>query len=446
MVAVEREASPYDVVIVGGRPAGATLAARLAARGMSVLVVDKAEFPSLPEVPSCPLMYSGTMQMLEEIGVPEDAYRAAVTQIRTAVVGFEGYFQTTFNLAETRGRDYVYGFDRLRFDRVLWDHLARFPSVTRRCGFAVHDLVRDAAGRVIGIEGAPRGGGRERILARLAVVGADGRHSLIARRVGARVTEDRADRTTTVHFAEWEGLAPATPDGAPAIHIVSTGRGRHVLFFPSCDGLVTVATQVRADRAHTGGDPQGYYLGHLRALETARRRIEGARQVGPLLGMRRIANRYREHGGPGWVLVGDALHHKDPLDGQGVYDALIEARHLADLLAQHRDGRVSWEALLDRYRRAVMAETHGMFEATMARLGRELYSEPPALVIRTLLRWMLEDPPYQRRFVQMLSRTIPPETWLTRSLVAGAAARGVARDLRALWRRASPRPVRRTTG
>ncbi|HSK00687.1 MAG TPA: NAD(P)/FAD-dependent oxidoreductase [Kofleriaceae bacterium] len=435
MISVDDQHPRYDVVVVGGRPAGASLAARLGARGLTVLVVDKAELPSAPEVPSCPVIYSGSMAMLDEIGLHEDAYRAAVTRIRTFVLGFEGHFHAVFPIPMTRGRDYAYGFDRARFDHVLWDHLARFPSVTCRAGFAVSDVVRDPAGRVVGIEGAAKGGPRERIVARLAVVGADGRHSLVARKVRARVVEEQAARTSTIHFAEWEGLAPATPDGAAAIQVVATGRGKNVLFFPSRESRVAIVTQLRADRADTGGDPQGYYLSHLRSLEAVRRRIEGARQAGPLSGVRRVANRYREHGGPGWVLVGDALHHKDPLDGQGIYDALIEARHLADLLVEHHEGRTSWEALLERYRRAVLAETHGMFELTMARLGRELYSEPPVPIIRTLIRWTIQDPAYQRRFLQMLARDLPADRWTPRSFMAGVVARGLARDLGGLLRR-----------
>ena len=44
------DASPYDVIIVGGRPAGASLAARLGAAGLRVLILDRATFPSLPAV------------------------------------------------------------------------------------------------------------------------------------------------------------------------------------------------------------------------------------------------------------------------------------------------------------------------------------------------------------------------------------------------------------
>jgi len=426
-------APAFDVIVVGGRPAGASLAARLASRGLSVLVADKADFPSHPEVPSCPIMYSSAVRLLDEIGFHEADYAAATTRIRKSLVAFEGYFQATIPVRMAHGRDYLYGFDRGRFDSALWDHLGRFPSITRRSGLAVSHLLRDPSGCVRGIVGAPKGGPPERFEARLAVVGADGRHSTIARRCGARVVEEQATHTSTVHFAEWEGLAPAAPDGEPVIHIVSTGRGRNVLFFPSCDGKVSVGTHARADLP-SNGDAAKHYLGQLRSLPTAWRRLQGARQCGPLRGVRRIANRYRDHGGPGWVLVGDAVTHKDPIDGQGIHDALAGARALAELLVAVHEGRLRWDAMLDRYQRAVHEITYAMYQQTMKRLVRDLYSTPSPLAIRTLLRWALEDPEYQRRFMLFLARAIPPAEFRTPALLAGVIGRGIARDLAGLIR------------
>jgi 2-polyprenyl-6-methoxyphenol hydroxylase-like FAD-dependent oxidoreductase len=216
------------------------------------------------------------------------------------------------------------------------------------------------------------------------------------------------------------------------LQIVSTGRGRNVLFFPSAEGRINIATHSRSDRVQTGGDAQAYYLAQLRSLATVQRRIAGARQLGPLLGVRRIANRYLEAGGPGWVLVGDALHHKDPVDGQGIYDALVEARHLATLLGEHAHDRIGWDDMLARYHRATVAATHRMFEATMERLKRDLYTDLPPLMIKTLARWSLQDPEYQRRFLLVLARAMPPDGWRTPAFMARVAARGLLRDLRAL--------------
>src|SRR5690348_16617339 len=90
VVHAERE---YDVIIVGARPAGASLAARLGAQGFTVLLVDKARFPSLPEVPSCPIMYASSMALFDEIGFDESKYVQATTRVHKGIVAFEGYFQ-----------------------------------------------------------------------------------------------------------------------------------------------------------------------------------------------------------------------------------------------------------------------------------------------------------------------------------------------------------------
>ena len=421
----------FEVVIVGGRPAGASLAARLGARGVRVLVIDKAELRSQPAVPSCPVVYSSAMQFLDEIGVKESTYSAISARCSQLDIQFGTHFNASLGIPRMFGRDYVYGIDRGSFDHVLWAHLESFPSVTARRGFALLDLVRDADGQVIGIEGQQSEGPKETIRAR-CIVGADGRFSLVARRAGAKVIEDHPDHTSTVYFADWEGLDFPTPGDRPT-QIFATGRGTNVMFFPMPGGRVTVATHMRADRVDVEGDSEGFYSGVLQRYPWVQGRLAGARRVGPLVGIKRIANRYTEAGGPGWVLVGDAIHQKDPVDGQGIYDALLEAKLLDEELAPFLAGERPFALFLDTYRRRVDAMTRPMFAATLDRLKRELYEEPPTLVIQTLIRWMLTDPEYQSRFIRFLGRDIPPETWLTAALMRACVARGMARDVRSLW-------------
>ena len=421
----------FEVVIVGGRPAGASLAARLGARGVRVLVIDKAELHSPPAVPSCPVVYPSAMSLLDEIGLDEGAYADVSSRIRRLTVQFDTYFEAGFNVPMLFGRDYVYGINRARFDHVLWAHLERYPSVTARRGFAFVDLVRDADGQVIGIEGQEGDGPKETIRAR-CVVGADGRFSLVARRAGAKVTEDFTNHTSTAYFADWEGMRFNGGGDRPA-QIYSTGRGTNVLFFPMPDGRVSVCAHVRSDRAHVDGDAEGFYKGVLQRHDWVQGRLAGARRVGPLAGLKRIGNRYVEAGGPGWALVGDAVHQKDPIDGQGIYDALLEAKALDEELAPFLAGERSYAAFVAAYSRRVHEETRPMFLATMDRLKTELYEEPPKLVIRTLIRWMLTDPEYQNRFMRFLGRDLPPDTWMTPALVRACVARGVVRDVRRLW-------------
>ncbi|AKT39111.1 NAD(P)/FAD-dependent oxidoreductase [Chondromyces crocatus] len=420
---------PFDVIIVGGRPAGASLAARLGQRGLRVLVVDKATFPSQPEVPSCPVIYPSAIQLLDELGIDESTYEGSCTRLVTGFIEFEGHFRAQLVSPELYGRRYFYYVDRGGFDLALWDNLARYPSVTALSGVTVSDVVRAEDGRVTGVVASERGGPKVTYQARICVVGADGRHSRVARKVGARVIEDRSQQTSTVYSAEWEGVLPVTEDGSPALHVVSGGQGGTLMFFPLASGRTVVATQLRSDRVQLDGDAVGFYERRVRSFATGRRRLAEAQRVSGLIGVSRIANRYLDAGGAGWVLVGDALHHKDPLDGQGIYDALIGAKRLSEVLVAVHEGRTRWEEGLAVYRRQVDEETRPMFRSTMQRLKTELFEGPSPLFIRTMLRWMLNDPEYQRRYFMYLGRVLPPDRWMTPWLMVSAVARGMASDV-----------------
>jgi 2-polyprenyl-6-methoxyphenol hydroxylase-like FAD-dependent oxidoreductase len=419
----------FDVVIVGGRPAGASLAARLGRRGLRVLLVDRASFPSLPAVPSSPSLHPGAMRILDELGIEESRYAASGAPMHSMIVEFRDYFHSQMRVPKLWGRDYVYGLDRQRFDYALWEFLAQFPSVTRRDGYVVSDLLRDGTGRVIGIIGGARGEAPSEIRAD-CVVGADGRFSLVARRAGAQVLREDRVHVSTVHYADWEGVADPYGDRTCA-YIYASTRGLDVPMFRMPGGRMSVNLHVRADRVEVGGDVQRYYENTLKSLPQVWRLLSSARQVNHVVGIKRIGNGYRQASGPGWVLVGDALHYKDPVDGQGIYDALLEARLLDQAIAVYRSGRSFDEAMAD-YSRAVDAATGTMFEQTTARLRRELYQDLPAVMIKTFLRWLITDPGYQQRFMLYFTRSLPDDRLMTPELVAGSLLRGMGRDLRAL--------------
>jgi flavin-dependent dehydrogenase len=186
------------------------------------------------------------------------------------------------------------------------------------------------------------------------------------------------------------------------------------------------------------GDPMRYYMGVLDSIPDVARRLAGARRISPLVGVKRVGNGYRESSGPGWVLVGDAVHYKDPVDGQGIYDALIGAKVLAGALDAWLTEKRSWTDAMADYQRGLHAETHAMFLETIGRLRRELYEEPPPMIARTMIRWMMTDPAYQKRFLQFLGRELPPTGWMSKRLVGGAILRGIGRDLFGRASRVSP--------
>src|SRR5689334_5522604 len=174
----------YDIIVVGGRPAGATLAARLGRQGLRVLLLERAVFPSAPAA-SCPVIYPSTMALLDEIGAREDDYARATPPLRQINTEIRGDFRSIIRVPRLSGRDYAYAIDRARFDDALWRNAARHPTVTALQGISITDLVHEGE-RIAGARG--RGpGGAEMAWTADCVVGADGRFSQVARKAGAQV-------------------------------------------------------------------------------------------------------------------------------------------------------------------------------------------------------------------------------------------------------------------
>ncbi|MGH8772529.1 MAG: hypothetical protein ACREV2_15340, partial [Burkholderiales bacterium] len=71
----------------------------------------------------------------------------------------------------------------------------------------------------------------------------------------------------------------------------------------------------------------------LRTLDLAPRlanRIRNGRRARHFVGTADLPNFFRKPYGPGWALVGDAGHHRDPCGGYGISDAFRDAELLAN--------------------------------------------------------------------------------------------------------------------
>src|SRR5262249_47405939 len=160
---------------------GASLALRLAGQDLKILLVDRATFPSLPNVPSSPFIHPGTMRLMDELGIDEAEYTLPGARVERLVVDFVNYFHAVMPTSRMGlGRDYCYGIDRKVFDHALWNHAARTPGVSARDRFSVTGILKDGSGIVGGISGKPSNSPSESYTADL-VVGADGRFSFSAR-------------------------------------------------------------------------------------------------------------------------------------------------------------------------------------------------------------------------------------------------------------------------
>jgi hypothetical protein len=156
-VHTEREArrwTVYDAIVIGTRVAGATTAMLLARKGLTVLAVDRASFPS--DTLSTNNIQLPGVARLERWGLLGQVAAAGTPAIRRVrfdpgPVVLEGGFPS-FD-----GLDAVYGPRRTLLDALLVE-AAREAGAEVRERFVVDELAF-SDGRVTGIRGRTHGGG-----------------------------------------------------------------------------------------------------------------------------------------------------------------------------------------------------------------------------------------------------------------------------------------------
>jgi 2-polyprenyl-6-methoxyphenol hydroxylase-like FAD-dependent oxidoreductase len=331
-----RRETEFDAVIVGARCGGATLALALARQGWSVLLVDRAKFPS--ETVSTHFVFPNTLARFERLGVL-DTLRAEhdLPLLGFRIVGL-GH--------ETAGRfTSIDGFDRAAaprrsaLDKAILDTAVR-AGARVRLGERVVDLIGSGTGDdpVAGVVLADG----ERVRAPW-VFGADGRASTVARRLGIAKQRPAAGEVAFL-FAYWEGI----PDDGYGTLNMRAGAG--VSRWAVEDGLHLLAAAGGAGFTHgSNGERERRYLetlaGFPETIEPAA--LERARMVSPLSVVPESLMRgyFRSATGPGWALVGDAGHFKHPGTAQGIGDAVEQALYVAGALSNGRpslDGYERW--------------------------------------------------------------------------------------------------------
>jgi hypothetical protein len=106
---------------------------------------------------------------------------------------------------------------------------------------------------------------------------------------------------------------------------------------------------------------------------------------------------------------------------------LLASKFLAEAIGQWRNGK-PWQEVGQVYEQRFYDASHDMLKQTVARVQQELYTNTPAFVINTLMRWMLTDPGYQKKFLLYLSRAIDPNSF-SFGPSPGPMVRGLLRDI-----------------
>lgn len=406
-----------DVLVVGARCTGSPLAVHLARAGLSTIVVDRADFPS--DAFSTHLIQRVGAACLDRLGVLDQVRATGAPCLSAFIVDYDH-----INLSSTAAPapDMPEGGFSVRrevLDNILVE-AAREAGADVRLRTRVVDVLREGD-RVTGVRVQSRSGAHD-IRARL-VVGADGRMSSVAKLVGAR-SYNVTHNERFVYWAEFEGAAM---DGPPAVYHVRRGDEIMIGFF-SDSGLFTVMVEPGLDQLeHWRADVAGAYDAAVARCDPLHEVLASATRVGRPIGTAHLPGFFRESAGPGWVLVGDAGHFKDPTLGQGIGDAFRQAEDVAAIVqARGLDDAAALDAALVGWWRSRDKECSPIYWLSVdsARAGSL------SILERRMLLDVARDPAACAQFGEVVSsRRARPSDLITpaRALRAAAAAIGIDR-------------------
>ena len=221
----------WDVVIIGGRLAGASAALLLARAGVRVLVVERAR-RGADTVSTHALMRGGVLQ-LHRWGLLDRVAATGAPPVRRVTFHY-GHDSMPVTLKPYAGVDALYPPRRTVLDALLVG-AAEEAGVRFGFGLAMTDVARDRAGRVVGVVVRDHLGATCTERAGL-VVGADGRTSLVARQVGAPTVVAGSHAAAHVYgywpAADLDGYHWYYGDGLSA-GVIPTNDGRHVCSPPA---------------------------------------------------------------------------------------------------------------------------------------------------------------------------------------------------------------------
>ncbi|MEZ4267696.1 MAG: NAD(P)/FAD-dependent oxidoreductase [Myxococcota bacterium] len=320
------EPESFDVLVIGGGPAGATAATHLARRGRRVALLERETEPGY-QIGESLLPYC--YPVLERMGALDLVQSAGFTRKQSVqFVSAEGKLARPFYFADHIDHPLAttWQVDRRRFDALLLEH-AKNAGATVLTGMTARRVLRDESGTISGVDAIDSHERARRFTAPFTI-DASGRDGFLMRELRWRVPEPALDRIAIWAYFEGAERDPGRDEGATTIAYLPGGGWFWLI--PMEGDRVSVGVVARASELLDDTlDTAAAYQRQLAANPWVAARVADATQVGELRTTRNYSYRARHSATAGAVLAGDAFMFLDPVFSSGVFVALTSGEACA---------------------------------------------------------------------------------------------------------------------
>jgi FAD-dependent halogenase len=359
----------FDVIVVGGGPAGSTVASFVAMESNKVLLLEREKFPRHQIGESLlPATINGICVML---GVTEELVKANFTYKLGGTYRWGRHpepWSFTFGPSSMipGSQAFAYQVERMKFDHILLNN-ARRKGVDVREQHTVTEVLEED-GRVVGVSFNDNQGQRRTAKARY-VIDASGNTTTLSRTVGERIYSKFFQNVALYCYFKDGKRLPAPYSGNILSEAFREGWCWYIPLSSELTSVGAVVAREHADRLKAG--PEAAMQHFINSTVMVKDFLSSATRIttGPY-GQYRVRKDYSycntRFWGPGALLIGDAACFVDPVFSSGVhlatYSALLAARSVNSCLR----GEIGEERLFNEFEQRYRREFSNFYQFLVA--------------------------------------------------------------------------------
>ncbi len=317
----------YDVIVIGGGPAGATASALLSAKGRSVLLLEKEKFPRYHVgeslMPFC-------WFTLSKLGVLEEMERIAFTRkYSVQFVTPEGKKSQPFYFFQHLDHPAAntWQVERADFDLMLLEN-------AKKAGVEVHErtrverVLKNDAGTVVGVQAVDAEGNSFEAFAPITI-DCSGREQVATLKEGWRVRDPKLNKIAVWTLYKNAKRDEGIDEGNTTVAYVPQ-RG-WFWYIPLRGNIVSVGIVAERDYLFSGSkDPAEIMRREVENNAWIREYLAPSEQTGEYWVTGEYSYRSRACASDGLLLAGDAFAFLDPVFSSGVFLALKSGEMAAE--------------------------------------------------------------------------------------------------------------------